>query len=495
LAEPEFIKKMATHNGSANGTHTANGESKETLILGLTSQGTEIHATVVRLTRYAAVFEVYNPALVLRTSEVISDFKIVVRDRTVYSGRAVVRSLVNAGVTVVCEVTLAETGWMDIAFAAEMVSNGRLQTEFNGFVQEWQKLYKILPDYKVVIADIQSFLSDLRLWLDQVELGIRSAPAGDRTKVEQEVVHQLRDSVVPMITELFDRFEKVSNEVDDDLRPGHVLFGRRQLHPLLLSSPFVYRTFAKPLGYAGDYEMVNMMFRDSCEGGSLFAKMVNSYALQLPPIIAHRNRITYLCDKLVEESLRVARKSGPLRVFNLGCGPAHEIQQYLAKGAVTDVGDFMLADFNEETAGHTAAKLNDIKRNFGSRAKVQVVKRTAHQLIKNSERTIQSPQAEQYDMIYCAGLFDYLSDKVCRKLMDVFYAMLAPGGLLLATNVDDHPSQNEMEYFLEWNLIHRNSAQMLTLAPDRADPESLKLMRDQTGVNIFLEIRKTAGEK
>jgi extracellular factor (EF) 3-hydroxypalmitic acid methyl ester biosynthesis protein len=486
---------MATHNGSANGSPRTNGETKDTIVLGLTSQGNEIHATVVRMTRYAAVFEIYNPALVLRTSEVITDFKIVVRDRSIYSGRAVVRSLVNAGLTVVCEVTLAETGWMDVAFAEEMVGNGRLQSEFNGFIQEWQKLYKILPEYKVVIADIQSFLADLRLWLDQVELGIRSAPAGDRAKVEQDVVHQLHGSVVPMINELFDRFENVAAGVGDDLRPGHVLFGRRQLHPLLLCSPFVYRTFAKPLGYAGDYEMVNMMFRDASEGGSLFAKMVNSYALQLPPILAHRNRITYLCDKLVEESLRVARQQRPLRVFNLGCGPAHEIQQYLAKGSVTDVADFMLADFNEETAGHTAAKLNDIKKQFGSRAKIQVVKRTAHQLIKNSDRAVQSPNAEQYDMIYCAGLFDYLSDKVCRKLMDVFYGMLAPDGLLLATNVDDHPSQNEMEYFLEWNLIHRNADQMKTLAPEKSDPERLKLMRDPTGVNIFLEIRKNAGEK
>jgi hypothetical protein len=90
-------------------------------VVGRTSQGTEIHATIVRLTRYAAVFEIYSPGLVLRTSEVISDFKIIVRDRSVYSGRAVVRSLVNAGLTIVCEVTLNESGWMDIAFASDMV--------------------------------------------------------------------------------------------------------------------------------------------------------------------------------------------------------------------------------------------------------------------------------------------------------------------------------------------------------------------------------------
>src|ERR1700761_7881062 len=107
---------MATQNGNSN--HGTNGEQKSALIVGQTSQGTEIHATIVRMTRLSVVFEIYNPALVLRTSEVISDFKIVVRDRSVYSGRAVVRSLVNAGLTVICEVTLAETGWMDVAFAA-----------------------------------------------------------------------------------------------------------------------------------------------------------------------------------------------------------------------------------------------------------------------------------------------------------------------------------------------------------------------------------------
>jgi extracellular factor (EF) 3-hydroxypalmitic acid methyl ester biosynthesis protein len=486
---------MGTQNDQSNGVSHSNGAVKDTLVVGRTSQGTEIHATIVRLTRYAAVFEIYSPGLVLRTSEVISDFKIIVRDRSVYSGRAVVRSLVNAGLTIVCEVTLNESGWMDIAFASEMVGNGRLQSEFNEFVHEWQKLYKILPEYKVVIADMQSFLSELRLWLDQVELGIRSTPDGDRAKLEQDVIQQLRESAVPMICDLFERFENVASGVEDELRPGHVLFGRRQLHPLLLNSPFVYRTFAKPLGYAGDYEMVNMMFRDTCEGGSLFAKMVNAYALQLPPIVAHQNRISYLCDKLVAESCRVARQGRPLRVFNLGCGPAHEIQKFLGQGPVSDPAELVLADFNDETVAHTTAKLNDVKRQCASRAKIQVVKRTAHQLIKQSERAVQSPQAEQYDMIYCAGLFDYLSDRVCRKLMDVFYGMLAPDGLLLSTNVDTHPSQNEMEYFLEWNLIHRNSSQMMTLAPDRADREGIKLMRDPTGVNIFLEVRKNAGEK
>ena len=90
---------MSTSNG--NGTHNGNGELKDSVVLGNTSQGAEIHASLVRLTRYSAVFEIYNPVLVLRASEVLDNFKIVVRERIIYAGRAVVRTLLNAGLTVI----------------------------------------------------------------------------------------------------------------------------------------------------------------------------------------------------------------------------------------------------------------------------------------------------------------------------------------------------------------------------------------------------------
>lgn len=60
-----------------------------------------------------------------------------------------------------------------------------------------------------------------------------------------------------------------------------------------------------------------------------------------------------------------------------------------------------------------------------------------------------------YDLVYCAGLFDYLSDRICRRLLEIFYDMLAPGGLLIATNV--HPSNdggNRTEYLAEWHLVY-----------------------------------------
>src|SRR5438445_8037117 len=124
-----------------------------------TSQGLDIRATPLRLTRYLAVFEVYTPNLVLRMSEVLNDFKIIIKDRPVYAGRAVISSLVNAGTLLVCEVNL-EDSWLDAALFLP-VEGGKLRAGFEDFIENWQRFYKVLPEYKVIVADIQTFLTEM----------------------------------------------------------------------------------------------------------------------------------------------------------------------------------------------------------------------------------------------------------------------------------------------------------------------------------------------
>jgi extracellular factor (EF) 3-hydroxypalmitic acid methyl ester biosynthesis protein len=439
-------------------------EVKDSWVVFQNSQAIEIRATLLRLTRFVVVFELYSPNTVLRASEVLTDLRIVYQDRTVYSGRAVVRSDGDQG--------------------------SKLRAGFGEFMQEWQKLYRVMPEYKVVIADLQTFLTDLRLWLDQIELGIRSSPSENRLELERQVARELQEGVVAAIENLFERYEVVAQKIDEELQPAHRAFGKRQLHPLLLTSPFVYRTFRKPLGYAGDYEMVNMMFRDPCEGSSLFAKIVNAYALRLPPILAHRNRITYLTDLLEGEVRRTVRSNRRARIFNVGCGPAQEIQGFLTQSELCEHAQFTLVDFNDETLLHLGQTLDAIKRRYGRRTGIEVKKKSVHQILKEAGKIVHGGNGDRFDFAYCAGLFDYLSDKVCRQLVDIFYEQLAPGGLLVVTNADVHPSKGEMECFLEWHLVYRDTPQMAELVPAQVSPENFSIKRDSTGVNLFLEIRK-----
>jgi extracellular factor (EF) 3-hydroxypalmitic acid methyl ester biosynthesis protein len=466
---------------------------KTSFIVCRNSQGSEVRATLLRLTRYLVVFEVYNPYSIVQLSEVLSDFRIIINERILYSGRAVVSNLVNTGLVLICEATLDES-WLDIDVASPVGEKERLRSEYFEFVQEWEKIHQVIPEFKVVVADIQTLFVDLRRWMEQVELRVRSQPSGDRLQTEREVIQDLQEPVFPTITPLIERFEAITeSQVPEGAVPVHRTYIKRQLHPLVLCAPFVFRTFQKPLGYAGDYEMVNMMLRDPLEGSSMFAKLLNNYFLHAPPVVAHRNRIQYLTHTLSEETLRIARKGKFARVFNFGCGPAKEVQDFLTRDDLSDRAHFTLLDFNEETLDHTGRLLDDAKMRYRRTTQLRLVKKSVHQLLKEASRPNKEFPPNSFDLVYCAGLFDYFSDRICKRLMNIFYDLLAPGGLLVATNVDSsNPSRNWMEFVVDWHLVYRNAKQLESLRPDAASTESYCVRADKTGVNIFVEVRKPA---
>jgi extracellular factor (EF) 3-hydroxypalmitic acid methyl ester biosynthesis protein len=47
-----------------------------------------------------------------------------------------------------------------------------------------------------------------------------------------------------------------------------------------------------------------------------------------------------------------------------------------------------------------------------------------------------------------------------------------------------------MEFVVDWHLVYRDDSRFSELAPDRAPAEICKLEHDDTGVNVFSEIRK-----
>jgi extracellular factor (EF) 3-hydroxypalmitic acid methyl ester biosynthesis protein len=461
---------------------------RDSFVICRNTQGLEIRASLLRLTRYLVVFEVYNPYSILQLSEVLTEFKILIGERMVYNGRAVISSLVNTGLMLVCEASLDES-WLDVDLFAPLHTRGKLQRDFEDFLKEWRKIYTVLSEFKVVVADVQTLLIDLRHWMEQVELGIRSAPTGDRLQLEREVIQELGPPVIPTIGDLFGRFEQIAATVPVDLQPAHRNYIKRQIHPLVLCAPFAYRTYQKPLGYAGDYEMVNMILGDPFEGSTLFAKTVNLWFLSQAPATAHRNRIKYLTDKLVEETRRVARQGRMAKIFNLGCGPAKEVQNFLLQHDLCERASFTLLDFNDETLQYTHRLLEDIRMRNHRYTPIHLVKKSVHQILKEAMRP--AGDGPKYDLLYCAGLFDYLSDRICKRLINIFYDMLAPGGLLLATNVDvANPNRQTMEYVLEWHLVYRNREQLDSLKPDAAPAGAVEIKHDATGVNIFIEVRK-----
>jgi extracellular factor (EF) 3-hydroxypalmitic acid methyl ester biosynthesis protein len=477
------LEKKTTKPKIVDSAHNVN-ESQVTF---RTAEGVELRGALLHMTRYTVVFESYSPVVTPRFSEVLNEFKIILQRRSIYFGRAVIRNVMDAGTKIICEATLNEADWKDFDLDLLTQRGEQIAEQFKSFQKEWQKFYKVSPEFKVAVSDMQTFLHDLRLWLEQVELGVQSQPKSKLDESERKVLQALQEPVLHNLTSLFEKFEELVSKIEKESKWSHSLYARRLLHPLVLSAPFMRRTFEKPLGYAGDYEMVNMMARDPFQGSSIFAKILNAFFLNTPPVVAHRNRIDSLTQQLHFEAYRTAVKGRATRVFNLGCGPALEIQRFLPLSPLAENVEFTLLDFNKETVEHTQTTLSQIKDKHGCGGTILILKKSVAQLLKDNSQFGRST----YDFVYCAGLFDYLPDSACEKLVELFYDLAAPGGLVLVSNVHvNNPSHGWMEYMVDWHLVYRSAAQMKAILPSRVPKEQTRILAEPTGVNIFAEIRK-----
>jgi extracellular factor (EF) 3-hydroxypalmitic acid methyl ester biosynthesis protein len=125
-----------------------------------------------------------------------------------------------------------------------------------------------------------------------------------------------------------------------------------------------------------------------------------------------------------------------------------------------------------------------VQRATGRRTTSEFVQDSVHQLLKR--RDAGGAGQGEFDAVYCAGLFDYLSDKVCTRLNAHFASRLRPGGRLLVTNVHSaNPERFSMEHILEWYLIYRDEARMAAILPPRRG--ETHVYTDPTGVNVFAE--------
>ncbi|HUA37742.1 MAG TPA: hypothetical protein VMA35_04995 [Candidatus Sulfopaludibacter sp.] len=499
------MRKLLAGNGNGNGSGgliqrtgkratppppnaTPAPEARENRVTFRTRDGLELHGTPERITRHHLVFEMFKPPVLPQLSEAIDKFTVQLKGRTVYAGRAVVSHVVDTGGQIVCEVTLEEAQWTDLNYLLALQNQDQVAREFASFLRDWQKIYTVSPEFKLVIADMQTFLHDLRLWLQQLELGFQALDKREREKIEPQITREIAGEVIPLIDALFEKFEAVAKGIPAEQRSAHARYMRQHLHPLILTAPFAYRTFEKPLGYPGDYEMVNMILRNGYEGDSLFARIVHNWFVRQPPAAAHRNRIKYLTERIELEAYRVARDGGTARIFNFACGPAVEVQNFF-RSSFSDKVELTLADFNGETLEYVGKILAKIKSLLEVRTHVHFQKKTVYQLLKENYRVPR--ERPQYDFVYCAGLFDYLPDTTCKQLMDVLYERVAPGGLLVATNVEpSNPLRYGMEHLLDWHLLYRREPDMRALRPTQADPDEVTLRTDATGVNLFIEVRK-----
>ena len=248
-------------------------------------------------------------------------------------------------------------------------------------------------------------------------------------------------------------------------------------------SPFAARCFHKPLGYAGDFEMMNMLYRNESLGDTLFGRSLSRVILDSDAGQAVRHRAHYLVGKIAAAAVR-GGPHRPARILSVAAGPAMELQLILRKDpSLLSAGRAEITLLDQDAGALTHAR--EQIQALAARARVDVTL----SCINTSIRTVIAAGLDgSYDLIYSAGLFDYLKDRTASTAGVRLVDALTPGGSAVIGNFGAaNPTRPLMELILDWPLHHRSASDLHRLFGDIGT--SMTIEQEATGVNLFAVIR------
>jgi extracellular factor (EF) 3-hydroxypalmitic acid methyl ester biosynthesis protein len=223
------------------------------------------------------------------------------------------------------------------------------------------------------------------------------------------------------------------------------------IHPMAIQDPFTERARNKPRGYAGDAVMMDYIYSgvppagSSALGQQIFAATTRA-AMGLS-VRFRRDLLRSLIDDTVVTTPGA-------RIFSVACGHARELDGSLVGTSVFD-GEFVALDQDFESCA-------EVERAQAGR-RVRVLNQGVRELMSLTPEL--ATTLGRFDLIYSAGLYDYLPDSLARRLTTRLLQLLQPGGRLLIGNfVPAGTGRGYMELFMDWTLILRNEAQMVELA-------------------------------
>jgi SAM-dependent methyltransferase len=345
--------------------------------------------------------------------------------------------------------------------------------------------------FKGLVAEFRLMLEDARASLTELEASLPwdLLHGEHRSAARAALIERIRREFVGDML-------AYSNEIDVALRLSSKSerealreFSNRYLHEILMLSPSMYRARFKPLGYPGDYEVMNDIYVNHFRGTSLFAKALNVGFTSTAAARAVRARKDLIKSEL-SQVLEQTPGTRPLRVLSIAAGPAQEIYELLEqRESMPRPLEVVLFDQDKRALSYSYGRL---KRIVNAKWKGQVTLVHRHDSIKRLLRG--QPifgEERRFDFVYSAGLLDYVQLLTAVSLCRGLYELVAPGGKLLVGNmVPASPSRWFMELHLDWFLVYRSREEILEIGHTAAPQAELELLEEATGLNPFMALTR-----
>lgn len=459
-------------------------------------QGVEQSCRVRNYSRTGLAFAMEDGSLVLRIGDVINDLRFYSLNKEVHRGPVTIVHIQDEEME---DKVISQIGcnFVDASLDINAIIKGdkisKLQNDFMDFIRSMALEDNLDPEFVNLTSHLHYLFTGFQERLAQDEEQIEQEDPEVRHLLTETLRELAFDALYEEAMRYYDRFSRITSRFTHSKQHFiHREFFQKRLMNFYVQSRLFNRAYTKPLGYAGDFEMMNIIYRNEFEGEDVFSQVMNKLECEGAAAKAVRNRRTYLYEKLTE-AVSGLKKGSTIKIFSVACGPALEFFDILlslqGKSLPFQV-DFIGMDQDKLALEDARSRVEPMVKGRKD-IKVNFVEDNIKRLIVGKE--IEKELYADADFIYTAGLFDYLSDRAANRLIHKLFGFLKPEALLIVGNFGLYnPQRFIMEYGGEWFLIHRSEDELKSLAEGLPEDTTIVVEKEPEGVNLFLNIRKAA---
>ena len=232
----------------------------------------------------------------------------------------------------------------------------------------------------------------------------------------------------------------------------------------LLQDPLTKHSFERPRGYPGDAALLDLIYCDDESAHQVaniseLGQEIFAYTANVPASEAVRERKS-LIAKEIDAAIQRKPKA---RILSVACGHLREI------GMTHSIRDSAFEEF--VAMDQDPRSLQAVEEKWSNHG-VRPVRGTVSGLIRGNLRL------GRFDLIYSAGLYDYLNTRAAVRLSAVLFKLLNEGGVLLISNfLPAILETGYMEAIMDWWLIRRSPNEIESLAAEMPDSDvSIKVV-------------------
>lgn len=338
--------------------------------------------------------------------------------------------------------------------------------------------------YKEVCAELLSFLTE-KISLIETELALFESEISDEQR--GLIARELHDSSFDAWIALLEKVNSVVLEFHDDAKARGAIkrYTELLITPILIEGQCWRRSYEKPLGYPGDFEIMNYAYDGLPIGETTKAKFLHLIGLTAGRLIVFR--MERLIGMLVDHaSNNIKDKSDKYSVVSIGSGPAREIP-FLAKNLTEKCSlDVTLVDSEPQAIQYSEKALAalQVETSFF----FDVLNIEFQDILKKEHLHKISGSA---DVVYSSGMVDYLGALTAKRFVKRVFDALKPGGQIIIGNVSKKSTGAVwvMEYATDWALYFRTYEDMEAMA-DGLEDAKVEISEDVTKSVYFLNITK-----